>query len=293
MSMTTPTPISRARFLLLPLLALLVAFTTGCATNPATGRRQFNLLSTEAEIQMGLEAKPQVIEQYGGAIDDVEFAGYVDTIGRRLAQHTEGEGPEFPWSFTVLDSEVINAFALPGGQVFITRGLVARMNNEAQLAGVLGHEIGHAVAEHGDERISQNLMLQLGLTAATIATSDAEDELVREGVPLLVGVGGQGFLLKYSRDQEHESDMLGVRYMVKAGYDPMGQVQVMQILQEAGGGGGIEFFSTHPNPENRVKELRQLIRKEYAYTQSNPEYRLYEQRFEANVPGYIFQSVGE
>ncbi len=268
------------------LLAGVVA--SGCTVNPATGRRQFNLLSTESEIAMGLEAKPQVIQEYGGEVSDPKLKAYVSDIGMRLAAETEGAGPEFPWSFTVLNSDVINAFALPGGQVFITKGLLAKMTNEAQLAGVLGHEVGHAVAEHGDERISQQLIASGVVAAATIAAADADDDLVRQGVPLLVGLSGQGFLLHYSRDQEHESDLLGVRYMVRAGYDPRGQLQVMQILQEAsGGGGGIEFFSTHPNPENRVDRIRGLIKGKYAYTQNNPSFQLYEERFRANVPASI------
>ncbi len=291
MGMTTHSPSARLRFLLLALVGLLAAgFLTGCTLNEATGRRQFNLLSTATEIQMGLEAKPQIVAEYGGAVDDPALNAYVSGIGQRLAAETEGAGPGFPWSFTVLDSDVINAFALPGGQVFITRGLMARLDNEAQLAGVLGHEVGHAVAEHGDERISQQLLFTIGMAAVTIASAESDDDVVREGVPLLVGVGGQGFLLSFGRDQEHEADKLGVRYMVRNGYNPMGQLQVMQILAEASGGArSPEFLSTHPHPENRVERLRDMIKGKYAYTQDNAEYQFYAERFQANVPAYMFQ----
>lgn len=292
MAMRTRTPTTRFRLVLLSLVGLLVAgLVVGCKVNPATGRRQLNLLSTETEIRIGLEAKPQIIEEYGGKVDDPALAAYVGDIGMRLAAHTEGAGPKFPWSFTVLNTDVINAFALPGGQVFITRGMLGHMTNEAQLAGVLGHEIGHAVAEHGDERISQHLIFTGILTATAIATADSDDEIIREGIPVLVGVGGQGFLLSYSRDQEHEADKLGVRYMVRAGYDPMGQLQVMQILADLSAVRQPEFLSTHPHPENRVERIRRMIRREYAYTQDNPEYGLYEDRFKANIPAYIFRSA--
>jgi predicted Zn-dependent protease len=263
---------------------LIMQFGGGCATNAATGRSQLNLLDTETEIQMGLDAKPQVIAEYGGEYPDPDLQAYVSSIGFRLAEVTEGPGPEFPWSFTVLNSEVINAFALPGGQVFITRGLLQLMDNEAQLAGVLGHEVGHAVAEHGDERISQQLIFMGILTGVAIASSESDDELVQQGVPLLVGVGGQGFLLKYSRSHEHEADKLGVRYMVRCGYDPMGQVQVMEILADAAGGErSPEFLSTHPHPENRIERLRTMIREQYPGTQNNPDFGLYAERFRKNV----------
>lgn len=278
-------PCSILTKLAIGLVAILVMqFSGGCATNAATGRSQLNLLDTETEIQMGLDAKPQIIAEYGGEYPDPDLQAYVSSIGFRLAEVTEGVGPEFPWSFTVLNTEVINAFALPGGQVFITRGLLQLMENEAQLAGVLGHEVGHAVAEHGDERISQQLIFLGILTGVAVAASESDDELVQAGVPLLVGVGGQGFLLKYSRDHEHEADKLGARYMVRCGYDPMGQVQVMEILAAASGNERPpEFLGTHPHPENRIKRLRKKIQEQYPGTQNNPDFGFYAERFRENV----------
>ncbi|MCK4871386.1 MAG: M48 family metallopeptidase [Phycisphaerales bacterium] len=272
------------RMALLIAALLLLAPLTGCTTNPATGRKQWNLLSTATEIQMGLEAKPTLIHEYGGEIDSIAFKQYVDEIGHRLAAVTEGVGPDLPWSFTVLDSDVINAFALPGGQVFISRGLVGMLSNEAQLAGVLGHEIGHVLAEHADEQISRRLVFAGILTVAVSVSSSADDDAVREGIPLLVGVGGQGFLLRFSRDHEFEADKLGVRYMVKLGYDPIGQLQVMRILKQAmGSNRPPEFLSTHPYPEHRIERIRRMLKNKYAYTQNNQNFGLFEARFQVKA----------
>lgn len=281
-------PLRGSRISVVALLLLVFGAVAGCSVNPATGRTQFNILSTSTEINMGLEAKPQVTEQYGGEVKDPALQKYVTGIGMKLASFTEGEGPSYPWSFTVLDSDVVNAFALPGGQVFITRGLLGRLSNEAQLAGVLGHEIGHAVAQHGDEKISRQLILAGVVAGTAVATSNSDDKAVKEGVPLLVGAAGQGFLLSYDRSQELEADMLGVRYMVKAGYNPMGQIQVMKVLASLSSVRQPEILSTHPHPEKRVTKLEKLIHDKYAFTQNNPNYGFYEERFRRSVPAYIF-----
>ena len=139
-----------------------------CTTNAATGRTQLNLLSRSEEIQIGQEAAPELIIAYGGRVPSDELQNYVTDIGMKLAAQTEGENPSLPWSFIFLNSDVINAFALPGGQVFITRGLVERMDNEAQLAGVLGHEIAHVTARHANNRLVRQAGLSL---AAAVSTS--------------------------------------------------------------------------------------------------------------------------
>lgn len=273
---------SSSSILFAGMLVLACGIQFGCSTNPATGRLQFDTYSTQEEIALGNSAKPQLTKEYGGEIKDSVLRDYVTGVGTELAKHTEAYNPDLPWEFTVLDSPVINAFALPGGKVFISAGLLARMNNEAQLAGVLGHEIGHVTAQHTDERIGQALVVAGIAGAAGVAANNSDDDWAKV-VPVIVGVGGQGYLLRYNRGQELEADQLGMRYMARARYNPAGQKQVMQILEdsrvEAGGGTPPEWLSTHPYPETRIREINNLLATNFKKTQNNPEYSLHEERF--------------
>lgn len=274
-----------ARFVL-PLVALLLApALTGCVTNAATGKSQFNSLSRDEEIAMGTEAQTEIIPQYGGAVDDPALQAYVTEVGMKMVPYVEGDYGSLPWEFTLLDTEVINAFALPGGKVFLTRGLASKLSSEAEMAGVLGHEIGHVTAEHADKRITNQLIFTGVLIGASVGAGFSDDGWIQAGVPLLVGVGGQGFLLKFGRGEEYESDTLGIRYMTKAGYNPEGQVRVMQVLADASQGAGRqpEFLSTHPYPESRVKRAEEIIRKDYPQTIDNPQYILGQQEYERRM----------
>lgn len=264
--------------------ALLVGSTLlgACTTNPATGRSQLNFLSRDEEIALGQEAAPDLITGYGGEVPDDALRAYVTDIGMKLAAETEGENPSLPWSFVFLNTDVINAFALPGGQVFVTRGLVERMDNEAQLAGVLGHEIAHVTARHVNNRLSRQMGISL---AAAIggAVIDAESETMQ----LLVGglVTGAGiYAMTFDRGQESESDELGMRYMSRAGYDPTGQLQLMQILAEASEGPRQpEWLSTHPLPETRIERIEDLLANEYRGAVTNPANGLYPDRFQSTM----------
>ncbi|MEM7624011.1 MAG: M48 family metallopeptidase [Planctomycetota bacterium] len=283
------------RFISLPLTVLLLFILagplTGCVTNPATGKQSFNLISEEREIAIGAEAEPQFIQENGGLVQSPQVRDYVTRLGLELA--AVSERPHLPWSFNVLDSEVINAFALPGGKVFVSRGLIEKMTNEAQLAGVLGHEIGHVTAQHVNARMSQALIVQGIAVGTSVAGEIADDDTLRV-LGVGAGLGGGVYLLKFGRDQESESDELGVRYMTRLGYNPYGQVQVMQILKEAqGGGGGPEFFATHPLPQTRIDRLQEHITLNYpaasrpggdsdAYG-TNDQYRFNAEAFRANV----------
>lgn len=265
--------------------ALLAGFAAialgGCKTNPATGRSQFALISMEQQIALGAEAAPELTAQYGGEVRDERLRAYLRDIGERMAATTEASYPSLPWTFTLLDSDVLNAFALPGGKVFISRGLAQRMTNEAQFAAVVGHEIGHVTAEHVPERITRALVAQGLIAGASAAAGMSESELVRAGLPLLVGVGGQGYLLRFGREQELEADALGVRYMVNVGYDPLGARQIQEILGAASGGSAqLEILSTHPLSETRVRRIDDLIRGPFAYTQNNPQYSLHRDRYQ-------------
>jgi len=268
------------------LLTLLLTVTPllvlgGCSTNPATGRSQLNVLSRDEEIEIGNEAAPQFIEQNGGEIPSQTIRTYVSDIGHTLAALSER--PQLPWAFYVLNSKQINAFALPGGKVFMSRGLLEKMDNEAQLAGVLGHEIGHVTAKHINDRMAQ--AIGWGLAGAAIGVAGQvtdEDWLTVLGVG--VGIGGGVYQLSFSRSQESESDELGVRYMAEAGYNPVAQIQVMEILLRAsGGGGGSDFFSTHPDPRKRIEDLERLIPKRYPGYDEPGKYRFYHDRFKENV----------
>ncbi|TVQ80299.1 MAG: hypothetical protein EA380_03425 [Phycisphaeraceae bacterium] len=263
------------------LAAVLGVGVTGCSTNPATGRSQLNLLSRAHEISIGSEAQPQLVAEYGGEVRDPQLRAYVTRVGMSMVEYTEGDFRDLPWEFTLLDSDVINAFALPGGKVFVSRGLVQKMTNEAQLAAVLGHEIGHVTARHANDRISRQLILTGVVVGATVAAGQSDSDLVRVGVPVLVGTTGTGFSLSFDRNQELESDRLGMRYMTRAGYDPRGMLQLMEILRDASGERSQpEWLSTHPLPETRIRAIEQrLASGSYSRMIDAPTHSLYEERF--------------
>jgi len=262
--------------MLAPIVLCAVGSVSGCGTM---------LLSWDQEVQMGVEAAPQFTAQYGGMVRDGQAVGYVRQIGTSLTTAIGQSTPDLPWEFTLLDSDVINAFALPGGKVFVTRGLVQRLDNEAELAGVLGHEIGHVTARHANKRISAQIGINIVLAGlgAVVAASD-EDSTARKvgqiGVPALA-ISGNLVMLKYGRDEELEADRLGMRYMARKGYDPRGQLQVMQMLEETSKAGSRqpELLSTHPYPERRIEQIRSLLQTKYADTQGNPAFHLFKDRF--------------
>jgi predicted Zn-dependent protease len=261
----------------LALIAGTLASLAACTVNPATGQRQFNVISRSQEVALGTEAQPQLTTEYGGEIPSASIKSYVRTLGQNLAQHTEADFPSLPWEFTVLNSEVINAFALPGGKVFISRGLMEKMTNEAQLAAVLGHEIGHVTARHANDGIFRQTIAGLGTKVAEAA--------VGAEVANAVDTAGNLIVLRYSRNQELQADALGMRYMTKAMYNPKGVRQVMEILKAAAGGsgGGLDtFFSSHPDPDARIQQADRLVASEYAFTQSDARYKLNEAEFRAN-----------
>ncbi len=233
--------------------AIIMLVLSACAVNPATGGRMFSLVSEGQEIEMGQQAMLQV-DAGMGLYDNPALQAYVDSVGQAMA--AVSERPELPWSFKVVDDPVINAFALPGGPVYLARGIMAHFNSEAEMASVLGHEIGHITARHSVEQISRAQLMQIGLVAGVV--------LVPELRPFGDALGGGlGILfLKFGRDDESQSDELGFRYMSRLGYDPQGAVDMFEILerQRDGSGGAIpEWQSTHPDPGNRVLAAEQRL----------------------------------
>ncbi len=268
----------------LPLCALLAscALATGCETNAATGRREFALVSQESEIKMGAEAVPGMVKDSGGEIPSQAIQTYVRQLGLQLAAKTER--PALPWEFHVLNTDVINAFALPGGKVFVTRGILAKMTNEAQLAGVLGHECGHVAAKHFQSRMTAQYAVA-GIAAAGVIAG----QVTKKPIYTVAGVGagaiGGVAVLKFSRDEESEADALGVRYMTRLGYNPVAQVQVMEILQKISGNSDTisALFQTHPNPGARIADLNKLIPKQYPDYNALGKYKFEEARFKKEV----------
>ena len=235
-------------------LTILVAGLAACVRNPVTGERQFVLISEGQEIQMGQEYAVQV-ERSIGLVPDSALQRYVRGVGQRLAARSER--PNLPWRFGVIDDPVPNAFALPGGPVYITRGLMALLDSEAELASVLGHEIGHITARHSVTQMSRSQLSQLGLGLGMI--------LVPEIQPFgnALGTGMQLLSLKYGRDDERQSDQLGFRYALAENYDVREMDDVFAALARVGereGQGSIPaWLSTHPAPEQRIEEIGQRL----------------------------------
>src|SRR5438067_1189672 len=237
-------------------LAVAVAFScAACATNPATGQRQFSLMSEGHEIAIGQQQDADVRRQMG-MYDDRALQQYICDVGLRLAR--ECERPHLPWHFAIVDVPAINAFALPGGYVYVTRGLLPFLDDEAQLAGVLGHEIGHVTARHAAQQYSKSTGAELGLILGSIFVPQARPfgQLAESGLGVL--------FLKNSRDDEAQADQLGVRYAARAGWDPAGIPRMLTTLgriEEASDDKGVpNWLATHPAPEDRVQRVQAAVR---------------------------------
>jgi predicted Zn-dependent protease len=234
------------------LAALLVL--ASCSTNPATGKHQLALISEQQEIAMGKEADGQVQQQLG-LYNDPELQAYVNRIGQRLA--ADSERPNLPWTFRVVDDPVVNAFALPGGFIYVTRGLMTHLTSEAELSSVLGHEIGHVTGRHSVEQMSKAQLAQIGLIAGMIV----RPELANYGD--LANTGLQLLFLKYGRDAERQADDLGLRYLDREGYDPRQMAEVFQTLERVSAqqkqGRIPNWLSTHPAPGDRIQRVNAHI----------------------------------
>ncbi len=240
-----------------PSLRLLAVFLasaliSACATNPVTGRRELSLISEAQEIQMGREASAGDLQRVG-EVTQPEVQAMVRRIGMAMATHSER--PNLPWEFHVLDDAAVNAFAYPGGFIFVTRGLLTNISSEAELAEVIGHEIGHVTAKHSVVAMSQQQLAQIGLVGASIFSST----VAKYGD--LIGGGASLLFLKFGRDDELQADALGFRYSLAQGFDVRESPRVFEMLGRLSGGEGRipEWQSTHPDPGNRVQRAEQRI----------------------------------
>jgi predicted Zn-dependent protease len=231
--------------------------------NEFTGRTQKLALATpQEEIALGLQSTPQMIRESGGLSRDAAGRALVEQVGARLIASTAAKQTPYRFQFHLLaDSQTVNAFALPGGQIFITEALFRRLKSEDQLAGVLGHEMGHVVGRHSNEQMA-NSRLWSGLAQGLgVLLSDGHNNTGAQIAQMVA----QYKVMKFSRDDESESDALGVRFMIQAGYEPEALIGVMEILAEVSGGAGrSDFMSSHPSPENRMERIREVIAQERA-----------------------------
>ena len=255
-----------------------------CATNPATGEREFSLMSEAQEVELGRQTDAQVRKEMG-IYNDPELQRYVESVGMKLARASER--PNLPWSFAVVDQPAVNAFALPGGFIYLTRGILPFLDDEAELAGVLGHEIGHVTARHSAQQYTKATSAGIGVTLLSIFVPEAQP---------LQGVAetALGLLfLKHGRDDELEADRLGVRYTASTGWNPAGvagMLQTLARLDEASGTrrGIPNWLSTHPAPADRVEELKTVIAQAQPATPVGTSGTVDEAEFLRRIDGIVF-----
>jgi predicted Zn-dependent protease len=245
----------------------LVTYFTRTQVNPVTGEKQHVALTVDQEKQLGLQAAPEMAAEMGGALDPRKDpdAHRVAEVGFKLVRQTEASKSPYVGNFDFYllgDRNVINAFALPGGKVFITRALFDKLRDESELAGVLGHEVGHVINRHSAEQMAKKQRDQMLVVATGVGASDRGNRGSMAAAVAAVVAQMRG--LSYSRSDESEADRYGLKLMGQAGYDPRGMLDVMQVLKQAGGGGRQpEWMLTHPLPENRFAEVKQIIAEQY------------------------------
>ncbi|MCC3155434.1 M48 family metalloprotease [Hymenobacter sp. BT770] len=259
-----------------------VLFFTGCATNPVTGKKEVMLVSEGQELAMGQQSDPAVTAQMG-LYPDKKIQAFINEKGKKMGAISHR--PTIEYQFRVVDSPVINAFAIPGGYVYFTRGIMAHFNNEAQFAGVLGHEIGHITARHSAKQQTNSIIGQVGLMGAMIASP----RLAQFGDQAMQGM--QLLFLKFSRDDESQADGLGVQYSSKIGYDASQMADFFQTLareQEAKGGSAVpDFLSTHPNPADRYNIVHQLA-DEWKQQNGNPKLAINRDQYLRLIDGMVY-----
>lgn len=246
----------RAAVILAGLIGLV--WLAACAKNPVTGEQELVLMSERQELAMGARYYSQTTQlNYGEVQRDQDLRDYVNGVGRRLA--LDSHRPKLPWQFNVVNTSQVNAFALPGGKISITRGLLAKMGSEDEMASVLGHEIGHVAARHSVAQYTRGMLISLAVVGVSAALADSK---YRHVGSLVAGVAGTLLMLSYSRDQERQADELGYAYMTRAGYNPKGQVQTFMIfksLEKSEPGFIRAMLASHPLTNERIQTARKRV----------------------------------
>jgi predicted Zn-dependent protease len=271
----------RIRIILIGCIVLTGIF-YACSTNPVTGKKQLTFMSEEQEVAMGKEADPQIIAQYG-LYEDKTLQDFINEKGKAMA--AVSHRPKLEYNFRIVDSDIVNAFAVPGGYVYFTRGIMAHFNNEAQFAGVLGHEIGHITARHSVIQQRNAMLGNIGLIAGVVIKPELAEfaETASQGMQLL--------FLKFGRDDEKQSDELGVEYSSKIGYDAKEMAGFFTTLERqsnaAGGGSLPEFLSTHPNPAGRHDNVQKLATK-WQQENANESYLVNRNQYLKKLEGLVY-----
>jgi predicted Zn-dependent protease len=239
------------------LLALMagLCLSAGCAVNPITGEEELMFFPDQQDIEIGKQYAPVVEKELKGKIEDQELQNYIDRVGQRIVNVSHR--PDFDYHFIAVNDKSINALALPGGYIFVTKGMLSKLKSESELAGVLAHEIVHVVARDTSNMMSKQIGMDILFVAAMSQTSS-------EGVQTAADLARQILALSYNREDEKTADLGGMDYMVRAGYNPDSMVETMQMLEQEQTVRAVEFFATHPSPENRVSYLRARIQTHYS-----------------------------
>ena len=230
---------------------LILSFVAGCATNPITGKQELMLFGQQQDIQIGKSYAPEIEKELGGRILNATLQSYINNVGQKIVAVSYQR--QFNYQFTALNVETTNAFALPGGYVFITKGMLLKLQTEAQLAAILAHEVTHVVVRDTTNAMSNQIGLNILISAATT-------EKTPQTASAVINITRQIIDLKYSRSDEKTADLGGLQYMYKAGYNPYAMVETMEILQQESDSRPIEFLSTHPSPENRAGYISDAIK---------------------------------
>lgn len=252
---------------LVTLLLVAALFLGGCAKAPMTDRSQFIILSANEELKLGLQASQQVMKENEDKLNkDKKLVAKIRQVGFHIAKEADfyvaqAGLPEFDWEFHLIDEDTVNAFCLPGGKVFVYSGLMKAATNDAQLATVMAHEIGHAIARHGAERISTATAIDLGgfIVVGVAASNDKINPSTMAGISIAYGIGSGLGKLKHSRVQESEADYVGLMMMAKAGYDPREALNFWENMKAQNEKKPLEFLSTHPLPDTRIKDIQNLM----------------------------------
>jgi len=240
------------------ILSFSFCFLAGCAVNPITGEEQLMLISEDQDVQIGCEYAPEVEKQLGGKVKNEALQKYIDTVGQRIVRISHR--PDWQYHFIAVNHSMVNALALPGGYVFVTRGMLEKITTEAQLSALLSHEMVHIVARHSSAAMSNQIGLSMLIQGLGAAGAFPDSEAAYR----LTQLAWQLIDLKYSREQERQADLAGMDYMVRAGYNPYGAVELMQMLEQQDRIKPIEFLSSHPSPENRIMYLTVRAQTRYA-----------------------------